>query len=349
MNKIILILVIVFASLLSFAQDIHFSQYYESPLTLNPSLAGAFSADHRFITNYKTQWSSITNPYKTFAFSYDAGIMKKKLSTGFLGIGLNFFSDKAGEAEMGITKASISISYHAQLGTSSYLSGGIQTGYAQFSMNYDNLYWDSQYDGTSSFNTALPSVENTGMQSFANADFSAGLLYSYFSPEANGLSNKGFKFNFGVAMYHINTPKHSYYEILDEQLYAKYSIHGRASVGLTNSNVAIVPSFMYFRQGTAQEINLGMNLRFMLKEESDYTDFIKEAALSIGVHSRVKDAISPQILLEISNYAIGCSYDVNTSYLNKASNSRGGFEIMIRYMSPNPFKEQANSSNQSLF
>lgn len=355
MKKVLIVLVVIFISGLSFlsqqikAQDIHFSQYYESPLTLNPAMAGAFSADHRFIANYKNQWASITNPYTTFAFSYDAGIMKKKLSTGFLGIGVNFFSDKAGDTQFGTTQADLSISYHVTLGLSSYLSAGIQSGYTQYSMTYDNLYWDNQYDGTGGFNTTLPSGENIGMQSFANADVSAGMLYSYFSPATNGTSNDGFKFNLGIAAYHINTPKHSFYELLDEKLYSRYSIHGRASIGLFSTNTAIIPSFVYFRQGTAQEINFGANFRFMLKEESHYTGFIKEAALSIGAHYRLGDAISPQVLLEVANYAIGCSYDVNVSSLSRASNGRGGFEIMIRYMNPNPFRYQQHETNQSFF
>jgi type IX secretion system PorP/SprF family membrane protein len=349
MKKTIISILMGIMFLASHAQDIHFSQYYESPLTLNPALTGAFSADHRFIANYKTQWASITNPYTTYAFSYDVGLMKKKLTTGFLGLGVNFFSDKAGDSQFGTTKADLSIAYHLTVGVSSYLSAAIQGGYTQNSMNQDALYWDNQYDGSGGFNTSLPSGENIGVQSFSNADLSAGILYSYYAPETNATSNDGFKFNIGAAFYHVTAPKHSFYELLDEQLYTKYCVHGRASIGLFSTNTAIIPSFAYFRQGPAQEINVGTNFRFMLKEESKYTGFIKEAALSIGAHYRVADAISPQILLEVSNYAIGCSYDVNTSTLKRASNGRGGFEIMIRYMNPNPFRYQMHETNKSFF
>ena len=53
------------------SQDIHFSQYNLSPLNLNPSLTGAFQGDLRFIGNHRNQWSSVSNPYATFGFSFE--------------------------------------------------------------------------------------------------------------------------------------------------------------------------------------------------------------------------------------------------------------------------------------
>ena len=53
------------------AQDIHFSQFDETPLLLNPANTGIHH-DLRVITNYRDQWQSIGAPYKTFAFAADA-------------------------------------------------------------------------------------------------------------------------------------------------------------------------------------------------------------------------------------------------------------------------------------
>ena len=49
----------------SFAQDIHFSQFFEAPLYRNPALAGIVNADVRVQTVYRSQWNSIANAYKT--------------------------------------------------------------------------------------------------------------------------------------------------------------------------------------------------------------------------------------------------------------------------------------------
>jgi len=58
------------------AQDIHFSQINETPLLINPANAG-LGCDMRAILNYRTQWSSVTTPYKTFAASYEVKLLKK--------------------------------------------------------------------------------------------------------------------------------------------------------------------------------------------------------------------------------------------------------------------------------
>ncbi|NDC40993.1 MAG: type IX secretion system membrane protein PorP/SprF, partial [Chitinophagia bacterium] len=59
------------------AQDVHFSQYFTSPLTLNPGLTGLVPDDIRAAANYRTQWSSVsTNPYMTGTISVDLAMLK---------------------------------------------------------------------------------------------------------------------------------------------------------------------------------------------------------------------------------------------------------------------------------
>ena len=96
MRKIILSL-FVFVSLVAQAQDYHFSQFYSTPIMLNPASAGFFRGDYRLITNYRRQWGGVTNPYKTMAVSYDMGVWRDKENTKFLAAGINFYSDKAGD------------------------------------------------------------------------------------------------------------------------------------------------------------------------------------------------------------------------------------------------------------
>ncbi len=47
------------------AQDIHFSQFFETPLLRNPALAGIFTGDIRAQGVFRDQWNSVTNAYKT--------------------------------------------------------------------------------------------------------------------------------------------------------------------------------------------------------------------------------------------------------------------------------------------
>ena len=72
------------------AQDPHFTQYFASPLTLNPALTGLTQGDLRLAANYRSQWSSVSsNPYVTGTISFDMAAMKGTLDNGdAVGIGL---------------------------------------------------------------------------------------------------------------------------------------------------------------------------------------------------------------------------------------------------------------------
>ncbi len=329
-----------------FAQDIHFSQYYYSPATMNPSMAGAFNGDLRAGINYKEQWKSVATAYKTSAAAVDVKMFKKKWTNGFVGVGLSFFSDKAGDSEMGTTQVNLSVASTRYLNESNSIAAGFQAGYAQRSFSYDKLYWDNQYDPNSStgYNTSLPSNESFTATKFPFFDFATGVSWNFGQGEMYSTANNQFKANAGVSYYHVNKPKYSFYGDPDERLHSKIIVHGGGLVGLKNTNTSVVPSFFYARQGGAQEIVFGTSFRYMLSEDSRYTGRIKESALSLGGHYRVGDAIIVSTMFEMSNYAVGISYDVNTSGLKAASSGKGGMEFFLRYITPNPYSRKGNSN-----
>src|SRR3954464_13100917 len=82
----------------SLCQDIHFSQFYMTPLLLNPAQAGA-QHDMRGTVNYKSQWSSVAQPYSTANLSWDMRIGKTAKS-GIQGVGINISQDKAGNPQI---------------------------------------------------------------------------------------------------------------------------------------------------------------------------------------------------------------------------------------------------------
>lgn len=330
------------------AQDYHFSQFFDTPLLMNPTLTGVFNGDQRAILYYRNQWSSIMNPFRTFGFSFDSRLWKNASESGYLAIGLSVMNDKAGTSEMTTTQALLSLAYHQQIGMTSLLSAGIQGGYTQRTMNQANLVWDNQYDpNIGGFDPTLATGESYLYEGFSHADVATGILYSYFSPETNSSSNDGVRFNIGGAFYHFNRPKKSFTELFDHQLYSKIVVHGRGLIGLMQSNTALSPSFMYERQGPNQEIIAGLGFRFMLQEQSRYTGFMKESALTLGCLMRVNDAVIPYISFEFANYAFGVSYDTNISGLRRATSGVGGFEVNLRYINPNPFRYQSRTMNKS--
>ena len=69
LKKNIRVIIILFAAncfcIGTFAQDVHFSQFFETPLWRNPSLAGIYNGDTRVQAVYRNQWNSVTDAYKT--------------------------------------------------------------------------------------------------------------------------------------------------------------------------------------------------------------------------------------------------------------------------------------------
>lgn len=324
------------------AQDMHFSQYGASPLSLNPALAGTFNGDIRGIMTYKDQWSKLDNAFKTYTLNCDAALYKQK--SGFLGGGISFFYDLSGSSSLATTMANVSISYHLKMNRQNLFTVGIQSGLLQQKINDANFQWDSQYDG-SNFNSSLASGENITQNSYMVPDISLGAVWNYNSKKVVNLaSNDAFKSEFGLAVFHVNKPEYSFFNTSKDNINVRFVSHGKASIGI-NTMIAIVPSFIFMKQGKSTEIIPGSAIRMMTKETSSANGFFHEGALSLGGYYRLKDAFILSILFESKNFAIGFSYDINTSDLKLATNKDGSIEVTLRYTTPSPFnyRKRGNS------
>ena len=90
--RVFCLLMCVFAAATLYAQDPHFSQFYSSPMTLNPAFTGKFNGEVRFAANYRSQWPTINRAYQTATASIDFPILQKILpyndtwGVGFYGL-----------------------------------------------------------------------------------------------------------------------------------------------------------------------------------------------------------------------------------------------------------------------
>lgn len=323
-----------------YAQDIHFSQFWMAPVMQNPSLIGV-GHDVQAIVNYKDQWRSVASPYKTFDVSFDMKLNKKKATKGFWASGINIFADKAGDAQMGTTQGNLNLAYHVMLNSKSTLGAGLMVGAGQRSINYSQLQWMNQYDGTS-YNSSLPTGEQSVATNFMYADVGAGLVWAYKKGEAYIAGNDQVNANAGIAVFHVNQPKYSFFDS-GEKLKMKIVAHANILYGIKNSNVSIIPGFVISSQGKSNEIMIGSMFRYTTKESSKYTGYVKGSAVSLGLHYRNRDALITSALIEMGPYAIGLSYDANISGLKTASTGRGGFEISLRFVNPNPFLNKSRA------
>ena len=305
-------------------QDVHFSQFYSTPLFLNPGATGAFDGKFRAGINFRNQWSSIGSPYQTYSASAETALFKKQGKKNYLGAGLLMFGDKAGNAAIKRTQFNFSISYNATLNKQHNLALGLQGGYAQRSIDNNILQWGSQYNGTS-YDENLPPPYTSEFANAGYIDLSSGLLWDYNISNLAGVSA-------GAAMFHINKPQQSLLDKGNDKLDRKVILHGEGRIGKSRSDISVFPNFMYALQGSMMEINAGAMIRYMLKESSKYTGFVKGNAFYIGGNYRFRDAVIIATAIELADWKLGLSYDVNISGLKKVTFGRGGFEISLVYM-----------------
>ncbi len=303
----------------SFAQDIHFSQFNSSPQNLNPSQAGLFDGDWRFVGNHRSQWSAIPVPYKTYSLSTDTRL-KKEIKGGTPGIGLLINTDKAGDSKFTTTQIALSAAYIKKLDTDSthIVSIGIQPGFTTKSFNTNALTFDNQYDGDN-YNPALSSGENFIKMRLIYFDVGGGATYLWRKSQRK-------QAGFGASILHLNKPKQSFFSDATIRLDMKTTINGIAQFPVA-AQLDILPSVMHQRQGRYKETIVGLFGKYYLTPVNGAV-----TAISLGAFYRVKDAFIAKANMEYRNFNVGLSYDVNNSKLITATNNRGGFEISIIYI-----------------
>jgi type IX secretion system PorP/SprF family membrane protein len=301
------------------AQDPHFSQFFASPLTLNPAFTGKFDGLWRVAANHRDQWPSIPKAYVTTSASVDFGILKNKIPAGdVFGIGFSGLSDQSADAALKQNYGSLSMSYHKALDEEGYntIGAGFQATYSSSILDRNKLTFEDQLTSNGFTGTTSETFANGTSQNYT--DLNAGILYS-------GSSNGSNNYYVGVSLYHINKPSLSF---IDKtwNLASRLSIHGGGSFPL-NDNLMINASAIYQSQNKASELVLGGAVSANLNG-----DFNKPTSVYFGSWLRVGDAVIPYVGIEINGLRIGASYDINTSGLKSATASRGGSEFSLIYI-----------------
>jgi len=329
------------------AQDIHFSQFNETPVLLNPAMS-CTAFDTRIIANYKNQWASVSSPYQTYGISIERAIKHLKLKKAYTGMSLSVYKDNAGDANLGSLLVNLGFNGVVKTGQYSKMSAGIGGGFNYRSINASKLQWENQYNG-SVYDPTIASGEAIPKSSFVQGDFVGGIAYHYARSERYISAQDGTKADIGISVFHYNMPKFSYVNSGDKQ-FVKYALHANFDVGIKNTGIAIVPSALYVRQGPSQEINIGSLFKYIIQDQSVYTGIKKPCAIALGAFYRVGDAIIPTLQFQYDMYAIVVSYDVNTSQLTGASRAKGGLEFSLRFnTSPGYGKALGNSINRPTY
>lgn len=329
MRKVFLFLVVV-VFVQAKAQDIHFAQLSETPLLINPALTGEYNGFYRGILNYRNQWPAMGKAFNTVMGSFDMPIERKKKKGSFVGAGICFFSDKGGDSRFGTTQAKLSVATILPTSETGKFSAGLQVGLAQHSLDISSIQWPNQYDGFS-YDPNIAPNEQINKNSFSFLDLGAGISYFTSTSTSTLTGSLVNKFSIGASFSHASMPLQKFYSGSVERQYPKVIAHTSMRRDIKGTKLGIVPSLFYMWQGPSSEIYFGGLVRYKIQEGTKVTGFSSESAISAGVFYRFKDAISPQVFFEFSNYAIGLSYDFNASSYGEVQKSAGGFELSFRY------------------
>ncbi len=304
------------------AQDAHFTQYFASPLTLNPALTGLTQCDVRVAANARSQWGSVSsNPYLTGVASFDMAALKGKLNNGdALGVGAMFLYDRSGLGSLTNITAGLSIAYHKALGYEKQhtLSIGIQGVLVQKSIDFTQLKFGDQFNpgsGAAEYQTS----EAIGNADLNYPDFNAGLMYS-------GRITEHATAYVGFSYYHLTEPTETFLNG-SNTINARYTGYLGGSFDL-NEKVVLYASALYQSQASAQEIMTGAAVGFVLNPGYD-REFSRKTIFYLGGWYRYADALSPYVGFEWSKMKLGVSYDVNVSSFSPATNGNGAYEISL--------------------
>jgi type IX secretion system PorP/SprF family membrane protein len=323
----VLLAIVTFCSLFApqaKGQSIHFSQYYNAPMLLNPANTALMPEDDFCVgLNYRNQWAALPVPYNTFSAFGDlkvGGNSNNENHNNWLGVGFAVFNDKAGDGDLSLLQLQGDLAYHLQMSSTSMLSVGLSGAYVQRSVNYDNLTFDAQWDGLS-FNSHLSNGEKIGIIKTTYYTVGAGANLAYFP-------NEQVYIKLGGGLANINKPTETFYKN------GKNTLDFRPTANLdmlfkTGPVLILNPSVYYTTQNKASELVFGTQVRTILSNTKTLNPFTTQ--LILGIFDRLGDAVIGVAGVQVGPVQFMASYDFTMSSLAPYNASYGAMEFSLIY------------------
>ncbi|MEY4350001.1 MAG: hypothetical protein RL078_43 [Bacteroidota bacterium] len=290
------------------AQDIHWTQFNQNPIYLNPAHAGNFNEDLRLTANYRTQWRSVSIPFQTTALAADT---KWK---GF-GLGLNLFHDQVGDGKFQTFELQTSLAKSLQLNPQQHLRLALQIGFNYRQLNSAAFYFDSQFNGYI-FDPTAPTNENFQSASMLKPMLGLGAIHQY-------QINHSLRLEQGLGLFNLTRPNQSFF-LDNTKRDLRLNYFGSLYYDYY-PKLSLQPSIQLNFQGPYRSVVLGGMAHYKFAETN-------AILLSGGLWWRIKDAFCLNFGFQRGPLYTGISYDFNYSSLVPASRGRGAFELSFRYV-----------------
>ena len=301
-------------------QDVHYSQFYNSPLNINPALTGIFNGDVRVIGSLRDQWRPVPVPYTTFTGSYDMKYLPKKSNNSFFGLGAFLNYDRAGDGKYNITDLNLTGSYTYIINKENLLTGGLLLGIASEGFTPGGLTWANQWDGLS-FNENLgngESFDRTNRLTYLETGIGGNYRYQRDSSRTT--------LDAGVAFFHFNQPSTQFLNVGTAKLPLRTALNAVANIQLTNTFDIQLHGIAQF-QSTYSEYVFGGLAKLHVNQQRG-----KEFRIDAGLSYRTFGYLIPKLAFQYRGYYLGLSYDVNLSPFRDDFGANGGPEVHFRYI-----------------
>lgn len=321
MRSVLLVVILFLLTKNITAQDPNFSQFFSSPLTLNPAFTGKFFGAYRFAANHRNQWPTINNAFTTTTASIDFQILKNKIADNDTwGVGFSGLSDQGASGAVKFNYGSFSTAYHKGLDEDGFhqLGAAFQVTYANMFVDVTKISFEDQLT-TLGFTGVTSEVFNFNTLKSNYVDINAGLLY-------NGSTSDKNNFYVGVSMYHINRPSQQFTGAT-YLVNPRTNFHAGGYFPIGETSTLHLSASQIFQAGTSQTMLGGA-----IQLTASSSDPNKPTSIYAGSWIRFNDAIIPYIGIEFNDFRIGATYDYNYSSLRTASQNRGGIEVSIIYI-----------------
>ena len=332
MKRLITSLLFSGLAIFSFAQDIHFSQFYASPLSLNPGMTGLSLGDFRVIGNFRNQWASVTNPYITTSVSFDMKAHKFQ-NKDYVGAGVMIFNDGSNTSTYHNFRLMVSGAFHKALDMNGnhYLSLGVQGGFVQKGLG-NNITLPNQWNETTGYDPNSGGETDLGNK-IGYGDLQTGLMYYGF------LSDNQSSVYGGMSIFHLAKPNESFVPNNTHRVHRRFVANGGLRYVTDDAKWIFNPSLIFMAQSSAREFNLGTSVNYKISPSADRSPY----AIG-GLWYRFGDAVILMGGVEIENWTAGLSYDINVSSLKEVSRGRGAFELSLRYNFNRPGSSQLGTN-----
>jgi type IX secretion system PorP/SprF family membrane protein len=319
MKKGLFFVLILFYFYDSYSQDLHYSQYINTPFVVNPALL-ASKSQAKLSFQERTQWRGTGVRFRNYSLSLIRPLVSVKKDTilkRWAGVGLNVISD----SQNGVLRtvgASVGFAYNLNLGKPNhYLSIGVQGGYFQKRLDTQNLIsgYDANFNPISFDESQLLNNEiNFG---------SLGAGFLWYGEDSYLTSD--YRYYLGASLFHLNQPNQSFLKESQPLFIRLVAITGFRAY--FDGKYSVFPNARWIEQYNTRQLNVGSYFKYHFTESSGA--LFRYGTLNLGLWYSVQNAIVASFELDSPTFTFGFSYDFAALKLREAQGNAGATEYSI--------------------